>query len=622
MRTLPTSDAWRVRYPNSADFNFDFARLLRDTQPSGIARNTRAGLRVAVIGAGIAGLTAARELFRCGVTHIAIYEASDRVGGRLHSQPVDGQHTVFELGAMRIPMFSQADGPAAIFAQYARVFGLTSQPFPTSDAADVSFGAHSDSTGSFNLRPRHGSLPVDPEVAVVRQKWQAFASRIATAIRARFDTPEWPAFWRAIEQRYWRDSFRNLMLTPALTYDDPHRPGDFGGAGMSERELCVLERAGIGEGPWAAYLDFAAMLILRMLMFGYFDDVRLIQGRFAETGDYAGGPHLDAAQLTDSLGHPLAAPRYLGVQSIADAMLFCPVHSAHVAPISLYEASCDDRYRIRLYTRSPVQSVIRHDDTQIRVVCPTHDSLYDAVLLTAPMSGNRCAIRMTGFPDSELPRDVTGADRMSHWFSGSKVFVALKDRYWDKTPIPQLMTSDNFLEATYAYAVQTARVSDPGVLLLSYTWDAQSNNLLNEADDGELVSRCIAELDRMLARGGIGGKVSDYVDAQRSAVIHWYRHPTIRGAGRVYRAGIAQPNHALLAYNQDYSARSKLYLAGEAYAIDGGWVESALRMALDAVLHVLHNHGAEFAGDFAFEHAYPRRAANFIGADDAHPMPS
>jgi tryptophan 2-monooxygenase len=214
---------------------------------------------------------------------------------------------------------------------------------------------------------------------------------------------------------------------------------------------------------------------------------------------------------------------------------------------------------------------------------------------------------MVDFSDTELPLDVTGADRMSHWFASSKVYVALKERYWEKSAIPQLIASDSFLETTYAYALQTARISDPGVLLLSYTWDALSNNLLSETDDGELVSRCIATLDQMLAESGVGGKISDYVDEQQSAVIHWYRQPTIRGAGRVYRAGIAQPNHALLAYNQTCSEKSKLYLAGEAYAIDGGWVESALRMAFDAVLHLLHNHHAEFAGGFAFESMYPRR---------------
>ncbi|GAB7525026.1 flavin monoamine oxidase family protein [Paraburkholderia sp. 2C] len=606
MNSPATPGAWRVGYPSPADFNFDFSRLLRNTQRAGIARNTSPDLRVAIVGAGVAGLTAAHELFRCGVTHIDIYEASGHIGGRLRSQPVAGQHTVFELGAMRIPMFTQPAGPAATLAHYAETFGVTSQPFPSADRADISFGAYSERLSSFNLKPPGGILPDTPELESVPQKWQAFASRVVTAIQTLFGTPQWPAFWHAVEQRYWRDSFRNVMLTPALVRHDWATTGDFGGAGMNERELCVLERAGIGAGPWAAYLDFAAMIVFRMLFFGFFDDLRLIQGRFDTDGDYAGGPHADDTSLSDTLGHPLAAPRYLGVQSLAEAMLYCPVQSAHVAPISLYDALRDAQYRVQLYTHSPVESITRVGN-EVHIVCPTHQRSYDAVLLTAPMSGNRCAIRMDGFSEAELPFDVIGGDRMSSWFASSKVYVGLKRRYWENTAIPQLMASDNYLETTYGYALQTPRISDPGVLLLSYTWDAQSINLLSEADDTELVSRCVATLDRMLKHSGLAGKISDYVDEGQSAVIHWSRQPTIRGAGRVYRAGILQPNHALVAYNEVHSAKSKLYLAGEAYAIDGGWVESAIRMGLDAVMHLLHNHGAEFTGGFVFDSMYPSR---------------
>jgi tryptophan 2-monooxygenase len=606
MKSIVTPGTWGVGYPSPADFNFDFSKLLSDTQRTGIAKNARPGLRVAIVGAGIAGLTAAHELFRCGVKNLDIYEASGQIGGRLRSQPVDGQHTVFELGAMRIPMFTQPTGPAAAFAQYAQRFGLTSQPFPAADTADVSFGVFSERSSSFSLKPRGGILTVPPEVEALQQKWLAFAARVMTAVRASFGTPRWPAVWRAIEQRYWRDSFRNVLLTPARVGDDRDADGDLGGAGMNEQELCVIERAGVGEGPWAAYLDFSSMLIFRMIFFGFFEDLRLIQGRFDADGDYAGGPHAGDASLTDSLGYPLAAPRYLGVQSIAEAMLFCPVQSAHVAPLSIYDALRDDRYRVRLYTRSAVASIVRVND-EVHIECATHRSGYDAVLITAPMAGNRCAIHMAGFADDELPAEVAGGDRMSEWLASSKVFVALKARYWEQSAIPQLMASDNFLEATYGYAVSTRRISDPGVLLLSYTWDKLSEDLLSETNDTHLVSHCIATLDRMLKQSGIGGKISDYVDEGQSAVIHWSRQPTIRGAARVYRAGIAQPNRALLGYNETHSAKSKLYLAGEAYVSDGGWVESAMRMSLDAVLHLLHNHDASFSDSFVFESAYPRR---------------
>ena len=52
---------------------------------------------VAVIGAGLAGLTAARELERSGYS-VAVLEARDRVGGRLLNHPIAGTDNVVEVG--------------------------------------------------------------------------------------------------------------------------------------------------------------------------------------------------------------------------------------------------------------------------------------------------------------------------------------------------------------------------------------------------------------------------------------------------------------------------------------------------------------------------------------------
>ena len=40
---------------------------------------------VAIIGAGIAGLTAAQKLYENGFNEITIFEALDRIGGRIHT---------------------------------------------------------------------------------------------------------------------------------------------------------------------------------------------------------------------------------------------------------------------------------------------------------------------------------------------------------------------------------------------------------------------------------------------------------------------------------------------------------------------------------------------------------
>jgi tryptophan 2-monooxygenase len=64
-------------------------------------------------------------------------------------------------------------------------------------------------------------------------------------------------------------------------------------------------------------------------------------------------------------------------------------------------------------------------------------------------------------------------------------------------------------------------------------------------------------------------------------------------------------NYALLRYNQNYSANSGLYFAGEAFSLEGGWTEPALRSALDAVIHAIANTGGTFLDGFQYSD-YPK----------------
>lgn len=56
--------------------------------------------RVLVVGAGLAGLSAARELSHRGY-RVTVLEGRDRVGGRLSSSNLDGGSNAVDLGAVR-----------------------------------------------------------------------------------------------------------------------------------------------------------------------------------------------------------------------------------------------------------------------------------------------------------------------------------------------------------------------------------------------------------------------------------------------------------------------------------------------------------------------------------------
>jgi monoamine oxidase len=66
--------------------------------PSGSGSDSNDLLDVAVIGAGLSGLAAARVLRTAGLARTAVLEARDRVGGRVYNDHVANGYPV-EMGA-------------------------------------------------------------------------------------------------------------------------------------------------------------------------------------------------------------------------------------------------------------------------------------------------------------------------------------------------------------------------------------------------------------------------------------------------------------------------------------------------------------------------------------------
>ncbi|MET9232604.1 NAD(P)/FAD-dependent oxidoreductase [Lentzea sp. NPDC003310] len=110
---------------------------------------------VTVIGAGVAGLVTAYELERLGHS-VEVVEASDRIGGRVHTHRFAGEAGPFaELGAMRIPSAHR------LTLHYIAELGLREQvlPFHTIFSDDAAYLP--SSSGYLRVRDAHDVLVSD-----------------------------------------------------------------------------------------------------------------------------------------------------------------------------------------------------------------------------------------------------------------------------------------------------------------------------------------------------------------------------------------------------------------------------------------------------------------------------
>ncbi|MDD2046317.1 flavin monoamine oxidase family protein [Pseudomonas putida] len=620
------SGKWTARFPNPPDLCFDYRKLLE--QPDGIAQARLTDHRICIVGAGVTGLTVARELLRCGFTQITLIEQSQRIGGR-HLTVVDSNHpmaapsTPFEMGAMRMPFFNRTgeapkDG-RSLMAYYAKLFDLHLSDFPnpgtpwvTSTGVYLQEGeveGHGEPTLLVWNNPDGATPPPTAALQQVYDKWHRFAARMTEQVAAIYGSEGWETLWAAIVERYQALSFRDLVSLAAITRWDKSRPGDFGGLGMSPEESAIFYAIGIGDGSWGAFYDVCCLYPLRTAIFGFSSHLQLVHGRVDEQGNPLEAPYLAAEAVYDSKGLKFAAPTYLGLAALDECLLFMSIDGTGR---SLY-SHCLKREN-GLLTDSSVTGLSKLPDGKVRVQyqwnvsnpasTTTLSEDFDSVIVTLPSWLLEANVRLEHFTPAMLPAKTINAYKTAHWETSCKVYAPLKKSFLSKHQrIPQILVTDSFVHDVYTYRYNDSYAYD--CILLSYTWEDDATKLAS-FDDEQLVKKCVNELDRILLRcGNIQEPISPYIDTYNARVQRWITDKNALGCAKLYRAGTYYDAVSLMKYNRDFAERSGLYLVGESFSVDAGWTEPCFRTAVDAVINICQKTDATFNGDFSMDD-YPQ----------------
>ncbi len=628
-QVVNTADEWLPAYPSPPDFRFNYYHLLtlakNNKNSIGNAPNADNPPTIGIVGGGIAGITAARELYRCGYKIILI-EATSRICGRHYTTHTDGV-TDMEMGAMRFPFFSKPDSKNSVSEYYILDEGnCTLQDFPNPGAAPGNTGIYiNKGYGPDNeyskptlidwpYTPSNPSPPDNDKLKEVYQKVSAFVSLFTQEAGKLYSGAEWGKFWKNVSNNYEQMNVNDLVYTPAIT--KYQNDGWFGGFGMDDDQAQIFALIGSGDGSWGAFYEVSSMWFIRCVMFGFNSNLQTVVG----ITDKSNLPHYNS-DVTDSKGNKLEPPLYKGIQALDEWLFYAPPPGSDS---SLYEASKKSNPYVRILTNSPVQELQKDPSTgKINIVCEdsTKETYeVDHVVVTPTLWASELNIKLTGFDQSEMPPLVLSARNSQHNITSCKVFYKLKETYWENgvSKIPQVIVTDEYVQD--AYGVKWSDKSgEQGVLLASYTWEDDATKLL--PFDNSYIGQFLLDKLEEICQSTLNESIIQYVDIDSGPiVIHWSQQTYFHGCAKLYRQRNWALNYALLAYNQEHSSNSKIYFAGENYSVEGGWTEPALRMALDATINILKNSKGTFNNGFDPKENYPQYDTSFAPVN-TYPSP-
>ncbi len=541
MRAKPPRREGETGAPVTAfgpDFPFPFDDWLRHPDGLGELPADRLGTEVAIIGAGMAGITAGYELMKLGLRPV-VYE-SRRIGGRLRSEPFGSADGVIaELGGMRFPISSTC------FFHYLDLLGLPTRPFPNPLTAAAPTTVI-DLAGEPCFAETIDDLP--PLFAEVAAAWdralqdEVGLAGLQDAIRRR-DVAELQQRWHALVPAWDDRTFYDFVATT-----EAFKALDF-------RHREVFGQVGFGTGGWDSDFPNSMLEILRVVVCELESNQQLVVG--------------GAEQVPRGLWRH--APERLAHWRAGTSLA------------SLHHGA----------TRPGVAKVRRHGDGHLEVT-DRHGvaRTYPAVLFT---SQGWLLTTNIDVDEDLFSQQVWMAIDRTRYMQSSKTFVMVDRPFWhDIDPVtgrpPLSMTlTDRNTRGTYLF---DNGPDQPAVICLSYAWASDALKVLTKSaqERAELALDTLAKIypHTDLRAHVIGDPIS----------VSWESDPDFLGAFKGALPGHYRYNRRMYAHfvQDGFEERHRgVFLAGDDVSWTPGWVEGAVQTALNAVWGIVHHLGGSCA---------------------------
>lgn len=520
------------------DFPFAYDDYLNSPYGIGSIPADRHGTRVAIIGAGAAGMIAAYELMKMGL-HPIVYE-SDQLGGRLRSEEFEGSDGVIaELGGMRFPVSSRG------FYHYVDKLGLDSKPFPnplTPAAGSTVINLEDETHYAETL----ADLPqLFKDVARAYDEALEDGARfteLKDAIRAR-DWKRIKEIWDPIVRDWDERTF----------YDFVSRSDAFQRLEFRHRE--VFGQVGFGTGGWDSDFPNSMLEILRVNVTECDDHQRFIVGGVEQM------PQGLWRRTPDRMAHWPKGTTLIGLNGGAPRPAARRIARSNPDNIAVTD-----------------QWGRTEDFTAVLVTCQSH-------LLTTGIKTDESLLS---------PKLWMAMDR-TRYMQSSKTFVMVDRPFWkDKNPqtgrdVMSMTLTDRITRGTYLFDLGDDR---PGVMCLSYAWMTDALKMLPLSADRR-VELCLETLSAIYPDVDIASHI-----VGNPVTVSWENNENFLGAFKGALPGHYRYNHRM--YSQFVQDRLPpqergIFFAGDDIGWVPAWVEGAVQTALNAVWGIMHQLGGSTA---------------------------